>query len=82
MSQPPIDYQKASKEKKKEELKKNAYNRKLYNQYEFLKKWDKGEITGMECCEAIEMEGKIFRIENDLIESTKNNNSNNSPPRK
>jgi hypothetical protein len=74
MSQPPIDLQKAAKEKKKEQLKKEAYNRKIYKQYEILKKWDRGEITGMECCDAIELEGKVFRIESDLI------NSNKSPP--
>lgn len=67
MSQPPIDLQKAAREKKKEQLKKEAYNRKIYRQYEILKKWDRGEITGMECCDAIEAEGKVFRIESDLI---------------
>ena len=68
---PPIDFQKAAKEKKKEQLKKEAYNRKILNQYEFLKRWDKGEITGMEACEAIELEGKIFRIESDLIKANR-----------
>jgi DNA-binding transcriptional regulator YiaG len=60
MEQPPkpIDFKKAAKEKKKEDIKKAAYARKLNNQYEFLKKWDRGEINGMECCEAIELEGK------------------------
>jgi hypothetical protein len=62
----PMDYKKLAKEKKKDDIKKAAYARKINNQYEFLKKWDKGEITGMECCEGIEQEGKIFRIENDL----------------
>ena len=72
MSQlPPFDLQKSAKEKKKEQLKKEAYNRKILNQYEFLKKWDKGEITGMEACEAIELEGKLFRIESDLIKVNK-----------
>jgi hypothetical protein len=65
--QPPVDFEKTAKEKKKEQLRKSAYNRKIINQYEFLKKWDKGEITGIEACEAIELEGKIFRIESDLI---------------
>lgn len=68
---PPIDFKKVAKEKKKEELKKNAYNRKLVNQYEFLKQWDRGQITGMECCEAIELEGKIFRLESDLFDQNK-----------
>lgn len=67
--QPPIDLEKTAKEKKKEQLRKAAYNRKIINQYEFLKKWDKGEITGIEACEAIELEGKIFRIESDLIKA-------------
>jgi hypothetical protein len=71
MSQPPVDLQKAAKEKKVEQIKKDAYNRKIFRQYEILKKWDKGEITGMDCCDAIEMEGKIFRIEYDLINSNK-----------
>jgi hypothetical protein len=68
---PPIDLEKVNKEKKKELLKKEAYNRKILNQYEFLKKWDRGEVTGMEACEAIELEGKIFRIESDLIRLNK-----------
>jgi hypothetical protein len=66
---PPIDLKKAAKDKKKDELKKNAYNRKITNQYEYLKKWDRGEITGMEACEAIELEGKVFRLESDLIKA-------------
>lgn len=76
MSQPPVDLQKQAKEKKKEELKKNAYNRKILNQYDYLLRWDRGEITGMEACEAIELESKIFRMESDLI----NMNSKKIPP--
>lgn len=67
MLPPPIDLKKAAKEKQKEELKKAAFARKINNQYEILKKWNSGLITGMECCEAIENEGKIFRIEDDLF---------------
>jgi hypothetical protein len=63
----PPNYKEQAKERKKEEIKNAAYARKLNNQYEFLKKWDKGLITGMQCCEGIEEEGKIFRIENDMF---------------
>lgn len=67
MSKPP-DYKRLAKEKKKDEIQNAAYARKLTNQYNFLKKWDRGEITGMECCEGIEEEGKIFRFERDLFQ--------------
>lgn len=67
----PIDYKKAAREKKVEELKQAAYARKITNQYDLLKKWDKGELTGVECVEAIELEGKVFRLENDLSELRK-----------
>jgi hypothetical protein len=63
----PTDFKSLAKIKKIDELKKAAYARKINNQYEFLKQWDRGTITGMECCEAIELEGKIFRLENDLM---------------
>ena len=59
------------KNKTKENLQKNAYARKIGNQYQFLKKWDSGAMTGIECIEAIEMEGQIFRIDNDLINLNK-----------
>lgn len=62
--------------KRKEELKKKlkdaAYTRKLNNQYEFLKKWDSGEINGVKAIEGIELEGKVFRIESDLINANEN----------
>lgn len=61
------DFKDPAREKKIEILKKNAYHRKINNQYEFLRKWDKGELTGAEACDAIENEGKIFRLESDLI---------------
>lgn len=60
------DLKELAKKKKIEELQKAAYARKINTQYKILEKWDKGEITGIECIEAIEEEGKIFRIENDL----------------
>ena len=62
-------------DKKKEELKKKlkdaAHTRKLNNQYDFLKKWDRGEINGVEAIEGIELESKIFRLESDLINENK-----------
>lgn len=67
MLPPTVDLKKAAREKQIEELKKAAYARKINNQYKFLKKWNSGQITGMECCEAIENEGKIFRLDNDLF---------------
>ena len=54
------------KKKKLEELQNAAYARKLNNQYEYLRKWDKGDITGIEAIEAIVQEEKVFRVENDL----------------
>ena len=71
MAQPPNDIHKQAKEKIKEDLKRQAYNRKILNQYDFLKKWDRGELSGMETCEAIELEGKVFRIESDLINANR-----------
>jgi len=65
MSQP-TDLKKLARQKKIEELRNLAFTRKINNQYEFLKQWDKGKITGMECIEAIVNEEKVFRIENDL----------------
>ena len=71
------DKDKDPKKTLKQKLIDNAYTRKINRQYEFLKKWDSGEISGTECCEAIEQEGKIFRIENDLIEHNKGKHGRN-----
>jgi O-phosphoseryl-tRNA(Cys) synthetase len=51
----------------------NIYARKINKQYEILKAWEKGEVTGIECIQAIEDEMKILRIESDLINKGKPN---------
>jgi hypothetical protein len=61
-----IDLKELAKKKKLEELQNAAYARKLNNQYEYLRKWDKGDITGIEAIEAIVQEEKVFRVDNDL----------------
>lgn len=67
----PTDYKKEARDKLKDELKQAAYARKINNQYDYLKMWDKGELTGIEAIEAIENEGKVFRLEHDLFEHNK-----------
>lgn len=61
----------------KEKIIENARTRKINNQYEALKKWHTGELTGIECIAVIEDEAKIFRIENDLIEHNKGKHGRN-----
>ena len=51
----------------------NIYARKINHQYDILKAWDKGEISGLECIQAIEDEMKILRIETDLVNKGKSN---------
>lgn len=62
------------KEILKQKIKENAYARKMNKQYEFLKQWNDGKLSGIECITAIEDEGKVFRIENDLIEANRGKN--------
>jgi hypothetical protein len=60
-----------AKELLKKTIAENAYSRKIINQYKFLKAWDAGEISGIECVTGIEDEAKIVRIENDLMNQGK-----------